>query len=230
MWEVGLRSPAARSLQLHRAARPGLSDRELRSLPIGERTADLLLLRRELFGERLQVLIECAACSEPMEFDLDVSKLGERPSERQLQVSEDGYLVTFRLPTIADVEVAATGVTSAERRLLLLDRCTLSAVHEGESVGSAALPVRVQTRMAELAEQADPGADLTLNVSCPECEASTPSALDIATYLWAELDSWSRDVLLDVHLLASAYSWSEPQILALSPLRRRYYLELCADG
>lgn len=80
------------------------------------------------------------------------------------------------------------------------------------------------------AEDADPGAELTLEIACPECGAATPAELDIAAYLWTELDAWARDLLLDVHLLASAYGWSEPEILALSPLRRRYYLELCADA
>jgi hypothetical protein len=231
IWEAGLpQHHSGRALLLHRAARPEVADEELRSSAIGERAADLLLLRRKLFGERLQVLIECSACAEAMEFDLDVDRLSERPSEYELQVCADGYLVEFRLPTVADLEVAAAGTTAEERRLRLLSRCTLSAVHDGEQVGCEALPERVQRRMAELAEQADPAADLTLSVSCPQCGHTTPSALDIASYLWAELDSWARDVLLDVHLLASAYGWTEPSILALSPLRRRYYLELCADA
>ncbi|MDA3643894.1 hypothetical protein LZ318_33230 [Saccharopolyspora indica] len=231
VWEAGLPlHHGGRALLLHRAARPGSADEELRSSPVGARAADLLLLRRALFGERLQVLVECSACAEAMEFDLDVDGLAEHPSERELQVSEDGYLVEFRLPTVADLEVAAAGGTAEERRLRLLSRCTLSAVHDGEPVGCEVLPERVQRRMAELAEQADPAAELTLSVSCPECGHTTPSALDIATYLWSELDAWARDVLLDVHLLASAYGWTEPSILALSPLRRRYYLELCADA
>ncbi|MFE6990250.1 hypothetical protein ACFVFN_19020, partial [Streptomyces pharetrae] len=83
--------------------------------------------------------------------------------------------------------------------------------------------------IAEAAEAADPAADVTLNVACPECGRATRAELDIASYLWTELDAWARDLLLDVHLLATAYGWSEPEILALSPLRRRYYLELCAD-
>ena len=72
-------------------------------------------------------------------------------------------------------------------------------------------------------------ADLVIDVACPECGEATRAELDIASYLWTELDAWARDVLLDVHLLATAYGWSEPEILALSPTRRRYYLELCAD-
>ncbi|MBI0381241.1 hypothetical protein JBE27_34525, partial [Streptomyces albiflaviniger] len=95
---------------------------------------------------------------------------------------------------------------------------------------AAELPEPVQRRLAEAAERADPAADVTLSVACPECGEATRAELDIASYLWAELDHWARDLLLDVHLLATAYGWSEPQILALSPLRRRYYLELCADG
>ncbi|SFS96577.1 50S ribosomal protein L29 [Saccharopolyspora flava] len=231
VWESGLpRDPAGRALLLHRAARPGASDEELRAVPVGERAADLLLLRRELFGERMQVVAGCDECEQDMEFELDVSRLAERPAERELQVSADGFLVEFRLPTVADVEAAAAGRTAEERRLRLLSRCTVTAARDGEPVGCEVLPVTVQRRMAEEAERADPAADLTLRVSCPECGGTTSSALDVTGHLWAELDSWARDVLLDVHLLASAYGWSEPSILALSPLRRRYYLELCADG
>ncbi|MBP8536574.1 hypothetical protein [Streptomyces sp. MK37H] len=125
--------------------------------------------------------------------------------------------------------------TAARARRALLARCIVSVHRSGRPVPAdrlpaAELPEPVQRRLAEAAERADPAADVTLNVACPECGEATRAELDIASYLWAELDHWARDLLLDVHLLATAYGWSEPQILALSPLRRRYYLELCADG
>ncbi|GAA1274835.1 hypothetical protein [Streptomyces javensis] len=124
---------------------------------------------------------------------------------------------------------------AARARRALLARCIVSVHRSGRPVPAdrlpaAELPEPVQRRLAEAAERADPAADVTLNVACPECGEATRAELDIASYLWAELDHWARDLLLDVHLLATAYGWSEPQILALSPLRRRYYLELCADG
>lgn len=118
---------------------------------------------------------------------------------------------------------------AVDPRGALLARCLVSAVHDGVAVAAGDLPGPVQRRIADAVEAADPGADLALNVACPECGAATRAELDIASYLWTELDAWARDVLLDVHLLATAYGWSEPEILALSPLRRRYYLELCAD-
>ncbi|MFK4188028.1 hypothetical protein ACI2L4_29115, partial [Streptomyces sparsogenes] len=126
------------------------------------------------------------------------------------------------------------GSSAALARRLLLARCIVSAARAGHPVPADQLPTlrlpeAVQRRIAEAAEQADPAAEVTLRIACPECGEATPAELDIASYLWTELDSWARDLLLDVHLLATAYGWSEPEILALSPLRRRYYLELCAD-
>ncbi|MDN3297581.1 hypothetical protein QWM81_26800 [Streptomyces ficellus] len=237
-WEAGLtRHDGERSLLLHRAARPGAGTDELLAMPVGEREADLFALRRALFGERMQVRVECASCGEPMEFELDATALGARPRtppDRPLRVEEGEWAVEFRLPTVADLAAAGAVPDPAEGRRRLLARCTVSAVRGGVAVPPeqlpGLLPERVERRLAEVAEEADPAAAVTLDVVCPECGATTPAELDITSYLWTELDNWARDMLLDVHLLASAYGWSEPEILALSPLRRRYYLELCADA
>jgi hypothetical protein len=230
-WEAGLgAAPAGRALLLHRAARPDVDAARLPALPVGRREADLIALRRALFGERMEVRLECASCGQDMEFDLDAGELagslGGR-GEPVVRIQEGGWDVEFRLPSVADLHAVSR---SAEPRAALLARCLVSAVHDGTAVAGPELPAAVQRRIAEAVEASDPGADLALNVACPECGAATRAELDIASYLWTELDSWARDVLLDVHLLATAYGWSEPEILALSPLRRRYYLELCADA
>lgn len=276
-WEAGLGEPAGgRAMLLHRTARPDVEPARLPAVPLGEREADLFALRRALFGERMQVRLDCAACGADMEFDLDAGELarslggrdgavrggveggrddsagddfGGGPGDRTggrpaggsdgpagefgahadpsvVRVQQDGWDVEFRLPGVADLAVAAR---SGDPRTVLLARCLVAAVHDGTAVTAAELPAAVQRRIAEAVEAADPGADLTLNVACPECGQATRAELDIASYLWTELDAWARDVLLDVHLLATAYGWSEPEILALSPTRRRYYLELCAD-
>ncbi|MFE2599552.1 hypothetical protein ACFXCZ_24160 [Streptomyces sp. NPDC059396] len=237
-WEAGLAQHGpGRSLLLHRAARPGAGTDELLSMPVGAREADLFALRRALFGERMQVRTECASCGEAMEFDLDADRLAAaRPPAvaGPLRVAEGEWVVEFRLPTVADVAAAGAVRDPGEARRLLVARCTVSAVRGGETVPAdrlaGLLPEHIERRLAEAAEDADPAADVTLNVRCPECGAANPAELDITSYLWTELDGWARDLMLDVHLLASAYGWSEPEILALSPLRRRYYLELCADG
>ncbi|MEU9660612.1 hypothetical protein [Streptomyces chartreusis] len=229
-WEAGLaEAPTGRALLLHRTARPDVDATTLPVLPVGEREADLFALRRALFGERMQVRLGCAACGEDMEFDLDAGEFARSlsgPDDSIVRVEQDGWDVRFRLPGVADLTAAAR---SADPRAALLARCLVSAARDGADVAAGELPVPVQRRIAEAVEAADPGADVTLNIACPECGAATRAELDIASYLWTELDAWARDLLLDVHLLATSYGWSEPEILALSPLRRRYYLELCAD-
>ncbi|NLU68203.1 hypothetical protein [Streptomyces sp. HNM0574] len=242
VWEEGLSGAAAdRALTLHRAARPDTGPGELPRVPVGEREADLYAFRRALFGDRMQVLTECAACAEVMEFDLDAGELAARPARPRepLRVTADGWEIDFRLPAVADIEAAARhglpapddGAAAAGDALLAA--CVVTARRDGEEIPAerlpALLPGTVRAKLAEAAEQADPAAEITLDIACPECGVTTPAELDIASYLWTELDAWARDVLLDVHLLASAYGWSEPEILALSPTRRRYYLELCAD-
>ncbi|MEU3708771.1 hypothetical protein [Streptomyces catenulae] len=240
-WEAGLaEQDAGRALLLHRAARPGESAHTLSSAPLGERAADLFALRRALFGERMEVTLDCAAdgCGAALEFTLDAGELAAvrpAPPEDGLRVAEDGWSVRFRLPGPADLAAvaAARPPDALHAGRLLAARCALTA-HRGGHLATdedlAQLPEPVLRRFAEAAEAADPGAELTLRVACAECGAPTAAELDIAAYLWTELDAWARDLLLDVHLLASAYGWSEPEILALSPLRRRYYLELCADA
>ncbi|GHH78866.1 hypothetical protein GCM10018793_30440 [Streptomyces sulfonofaciens] len=246
-WEAGLAArAAARARLLHRAARPEADDEALAALPVGAREADLLALRRALFGERMQVRLECTACGAAMEFELAADRFAERfggdaaarGSGGPLRVSVDGWEVVFRPPRVADVTAAAGaahGAASgdAARRALLL-RCLDSVLRDGAPLDAETavdlLPASVQRALAEAAERADPGADVTFGIGCPECGEVTRAELDIASYLWTELDAWARDLLLDVHLLASSYGWSEPEILALSPLRRRYYLELCADA
>ncbi|MFJ8531873.1 hypothetical protein [Streptomyces sp. NPDC093591] len=232
-WEAGLgRAPAGRALLLHRAARPDLGGEPeaLLSLPVGEREADLFALRRTLFGERMQVRLACGACGEDMEFELDAGEFARSLAVRGepvVRITEHGWEAEFRVPGVADLTAAAR---ADDPRRALLVRCLVTAARDGVPVPADELPATVQRRIAEAVEAADPGGDVTLSIACPECGEATRAELDIASYLWTELDAWARDLLLDIHLLATAYGWSEPEILALSPLRRRYYLELCADA
>jgi hypothetical protein len=214
IWERGLACTGpARALVLHRAARPGDDLRQARD-------CDLFALRRALFGDQMEVLAECSGCAEALEFDLDAAAFAAPPAhEGPHRIADDGWEVEFRPPTAGDLIAATT-------RQELLASCVLAARHDSRPVPADELPAAVQRLLAEAAERAEP----TLRVSCPGCGAATSIRLDIAAYLWAEVDFWARDLLLDVHVLAGAYGWTEPEILALSPARRRYYLELCADA
>ena len=83
----------------------------------------------------------------------------------------------------------------------------------------------LESRMA----QADPQANIQLALGCPACGHSWLALFDIVGFFWREIDTWARRVLRDIHTLALAYGWSEAEILALSPWRRQFYLEMVSQ-
>jgi len=75
--------------------------------------------------------------------------------------------------------------------------------------------------MAEL----DARIDIRVALTCPACGHRWAPALDIAAYLWAEIDASARRLLDAVHALASVYGWTETDVLAVGPWRRQAYLQ-----
>ncbi|MBP2477016.1 hypothetical protein JOF53_005888 [Crossiella equi] len=224
-WEHGLAAGAAgRALLLHRLASPGGADADLLSVPVGDRDRALFALRRELFGEALCGRLTCPDCGEELEFDFAASAVATSVARDPEPVRHGRWLVRWRPPTPADLLHAARAGRDARRELLR--RCVLGAERDGEAVPPDRLPPEVQAEVAEAAAEADPAAEVLLSVPCVGCGGRVRALLDIGAYLWAELDSWARGLLTEVHVLAGAYGWTEPEVLALSPTRRRHYLEL----
>jgi hypothetical protein len=234
-WEAGLTaSDADRALLLHALACPSLDTGQLLGTPIGSRDADLLTLRALLFGELAQVRLRCAGCAEELEFALDLRQLltGQRPAEDAAEPFEatlGEWTVLFRLPTPADL-LAVGQSAPEEARGSLMERCVVTVTRDARPATAADLPAEAQEKLAEAVAQADPDADLRLDAPCPMCGHHTSAVVDAASFLWAELDAWARGTLAEVHLLASTYGWTEPEVLALPPRRRYHYLELAGHA
>ena len=59
-WEAGIAASGThRALLLHALARPAVDAADLLATPVGERDAELLALRRSLFGEHADVRLAC---------------------------------------------------------------------------------------------------------------------------------------------------------------------------
>jgi hypothetical protein len=236
-WEAGVASSDAdRALLLHALARPSLDRSRLLGTPVGSRDADLLTLRALLFGERAQVRFRCSGCAEELEFDLDVRELltsdappKDEDSHEPIEVALGEWAVRFRLPTPADL-LAVGQSASTEARSLLMERCVVAVTRDALPATATDLPAEVQEKLTAAVAQADPDADLRLDAPCPACGHHTSAVVDAASFLWAELDAWARGILTEVHLLASTYGWTEPEVLVLSPRRRRHYLELAGHA
>ena len=215
VWERGnSQPPVQRALALLAAAHPESSPDALASLSIGQRDARLIALRELTFGAEFTCLANCPACDEKMELTFNVADLRpenetELPAEFDLQL--EGHKLRFRLPTSADL----LAVNSREQ---LLERCL--------SNGHGQLPEPVITAVIENMSCADPLADIQLALNCSSCGHKWEAPFDIVAFFWTEINAAAHGLLREVHALASAYGWTESEILALSPARRRCYLEM----
>lgn len=238
-WERGLgQAPAERGLTLLGAVLPEAASQDLARLSIGRRDAYLLSLREQAFGPKLQSLATCPACSERVELSLstqdlralsaaDASGVSEAAGD-ELSLDVGDYAVHCRLPNTLDLLAVAETKEPEAARSALVDRCFLTVERRGEAIPPAELPPGVAEAVVARMSEADQQADVRLAMACPGCGHRWEAAFDILSYLWRELGAWAVRTLHEIHALASAYGWSERQILELSPARRRAYLELVA--
>jgi hypothetical protein len=228
IWERAQRlPPPARMLDLLAAALPERPASELGSLPLGHRNGVLLDLRERLFGTALAVVARCPACGTDLELALSTADIrAEAPDTAPLSAEADGYRARFRLPGSVDLLAILRERPQAAAQCLLA-RCVLeSKGPDGQAVPPDALPATLVAAIDAQMAAADPQAEIRLETACPSCAHVWHPVFDIADYLWQELHAWAKDVLRSVHALARAYGWRQADILALSPTRRRIYLEL----
>jgi hypothetical protein len=71
---------------------------------------------------------------------------------------------------------------------------------------------------------------LRVQATCPDCGGRLDCSLDVVSFVLEEIRRRARRLLREVHVIASAYHWSESEILALPEERRRRYLSLIEGG
>jgi hypothetical protein len=227
-WErtSGLARPW-RELALLELAGSGPAD-EVARLPVGTRDALLLDMRERIFGRRFDAEVICPACGDRLELELDLDQVRQTGPEPATgyELAADGWSVTFRLPD--SIAVDACRDVEGDPAPVLLRRCVEDVRHGRRVADLDAMPAAVAravvARMAEL----DPQAEVLLDVACPTCANRWPALFDPVAFVLAELDGYARHLLIEVDQLARTYGWREPDVLALSPQRRRVYLELAA--
>ena len=190
-------------------------------------------IREAFFGPHLICLIACPECNERLEITLDIAQLRSLPSAESAaapvqshSLTAGDYEVQFRLPNSSDVLLIADLPDATRARHTLFERCVRKATRAGVPVAAADLPEEVVITVAGRMALIDPQADIQIALTCPTCAQQWLTAFDIVSYLSSEINSWAMRILREVHQLASAYGWREADILALSPMRRQFYLEL----
>ena len=215
LWERGRAlGPLSRAVMLA-AAGEGEREEAVAEWPLGRREAALIRLCTACFGGATPVSVACPACGERLEFEIDAAGATLDDDETPLALASGAR---FRAPTTADLMIAARAPSLAEGARRLIGRCRLD---DGPPLGDADFE-EADRRMAEWRR----GAAITLNLACAECGHAWSDEFDAAAYLWIEIEARARDLLDEVHWLASRYGWPEADILALSVTRRQMYLEM----
>lgn len=248
VWEHSRRIPgSAWLITLLAATFPQISSEAIQGMTVVQRDRLLLQLRCLLFGNSFTCIANCPHCHELLEWSANAAELGintQAPvdlhgvSSTLHRLRVDSVDVAFREPTSADLDSVA-GVEHADRALL--ERCLVQVCpvqlsaharrveHNGsatpvEPVSDAVL-AQIAAVLQERAQQILPSFEL----ACPGCAERFSMALDIAAYLGEEINTWAGGLLNTVHRLATAYGWTESDVLALSPRRRVDYLVMAGE-
>lgn len=204
-------APMQRAITLLAACR-GLPHDDAAALDIETFYTCLLDLCAARYGETLPARTRCVSCGAAADLELPVAALRQSPRPGEASLRAGGF--SFRLPRAGDLLDLPADPDDARR--LLLGRCMIGP-HEWLDDGAL-------DRIAAAMEEAAPHADVSVAHVCDACSATTEAMFDPALFLWAALSHRAELLADEVHALARAYHWSERDILALTPARRRRYL------
>jgi hypothetical protein len=231
LWEGGLRRhPLDRALLALGAAFPETPYERLADWPLGRRNQALVDLRCRCFGQSLHGWTACANCGEKLEFELDGRVIADATLnddehdrlEQPLVVAQG----TFRLPTSRDLADAAQETDPRMGAIRIVENCCLAPQQSRSTPTGSSWSDEELEEIGERMALADPMAETRLTLHCPKCANDWDEALDIVTFLWEEIEARARRLLLEIHTLASAYGWSEAEILSLTGDRRARYAEM----
>ncbi|MEP7270478.1 MAG: hypothetical protein ABI882_03190 [Acidobacteriota bacterium] len=197
---------------------------------IPHRDAELLNLREQLFGKKLDAVVRCVACGEQAEIEFSIDNMRGAFADSRTEANSvnhsrtmqiDGHRVRYRAPNSEDLAAICGVGDMAAARSMLFERCI---EFRGAMSGSAnaALAERVLDRLS----REHGWTDTRVSFDCPGCGTTRQAPFDIASFLWREVDDWARRMLREIHLLASRYGWSENDILSMNARRRQAYVEM----
>lgn len=199
-------------------------------LPIGERDARLFRLREYMFGPHLYNVADCPVCHERVEWAMNTRELlppsPEKKSSAIHALVVDDFHIRFRLPNSYDLIRASTDASYRSDARKLFSDFIIEADKNHEHHDPGKLPDYLYLQLDQRMAEEDPQADIRVLLNCAACKHEWEMRFDIITYLWIEIDNWAKHVLHEVALLASAFGWSESDILEMTPRRRQLYIEM----
>jgi hypothetical protein len=186
---------------------------------LGTRNQRLLRLHRMLVAGVLEARVACAHCAVESEFELPVDGILAVPhpaADAAVRIRSGGRTAAFRIPRMGDIEASP----AAGLRRAVIERCRIG---RGPPVSDEAI-----ARLGRKFEALDPAANIVVNIACSGCARPIAASVDVASFVARDLDRIHEALLRDIDVIASVYGWSESEIVALPPERRRRYVMMIA--
>lgn len=224
-WEAAgaVPSSAVGAVLLHHAGMVDEFDTCL-DLPLATTSALVARVYSESFGDTVEGVLTCGSCAESLEVTLPLGAFSDMPGgpgTATVTLPQDGQALVVRCPTTRDLlAVAAVSDPAAA----LLARCVTGA--DGTTIEPGSLDPDTLEAVDAAAEELAGAAAVLVRSRCPKCGFEVSADVDVPGLLWQRVSDEVPAVLAEVAELASAFGWSETDILAMSAPRRGAYLGL----
>lgn len=208
------------------AGRPWPED-DLWRWTVPQRTQALIGVARACDIASVGALARCTRpdCGEQIELEFELESFARETDDHPCTWRGDAVEIVLRLPTGEDQCCWLDGPAADPESLPL--RMGASLVREIDGARPEPewrLPQAWLPGIEDALAESDATTALSVSVTCTGCGNPLDVEIDLEALLLARLAHLQRELLLDVHALASAYHWSESEILALPAWRRARYL------
>jgi hypothetical protein len=199
-------------------------------LSVGKRLECLLWIANLGKADGFLFQFKCAneACRQELAFDLllsEITEMQQKADETQLvsvNIADENFY--FRKPSGRDqIAWQEKYWDETETAQMMISSLQVKDEKPIERLDDEAIVC-----IGEAMDEVDPLINFTCKVTCPDCGLVNDYEVDLTTFALNELQKAQRDLLKNVHLLASHYKWSEQQFFSVPHWRRQVYLSLIA--
>ena len=237
LWERahGL-SDSERALALAASVAPAVEPAKLADQPLGDRDLRLVEFHRRHAGPTLEATAQCPACEASVELAVDSELLVEvhRHAQPVEPVRVDDRVVTWRPLTSNDVLAASAlakepGADQTGADQTGDDEAGVADLLVAMCIGEDGADEEIRAAVAEAVAASDPLAEILIDTACAECDTPFVAEVDISRHAMAAFERASRKLISEVDALGRRYGWTEAEILAVPPQRRKKYLALAEE-
>jgi|WetSurMetagenome_2_1015567.scaffolds.fasta_scaffold32907_4 hypothetical protein len=214
------------ALTILNSVMPEIPKKDFAEMSIGRRNYLLTQIRDKLIGRDLNCFTVCPKCNSELEFSFSLEATINPPKGEDLffVFIVDDYVIRYRLPNSIDLAAASKCKDFYSAKNTILNSCLIDLTKNDQKIFLSDLPEEIILKLSHDMSIKDPAAESVIDLVCQDCNYSWATIMDIAFFLIAEINFYAKNILRDVHQLASAYGWSESEIIGMSPPKRNWYL------